>query len=67
MARTATLEPKVVDVHDAAAAYGISARTLKALINSGELRGKRESKKANARYLVRVADLDAYVDTLPDA
>lgn len=67
MARTTTLEPKVVDIHAGAKAYGLSAKRIKAAINCGDLPGKRDSDAANAKYLVRVADLDAFVESLPDA
>jgi excisionase family DNA binding protein len=61
MAPTNTHAPLMVRIPDAAAALGVSRRTVCSMIASGRLR----AFKMNAATVIRYVDLDAFVATLP--
>lgn len=52
-----------VELKDAAAMVGLHADTLRKAINKRDL----PAKKSGRKILVKVTDLDAWVDSLPDA
>lgn len=75
---TAAIPRITLNVTEAATATGLSVDTIKAAIRRGELparrsgRLKRDSNKGNAgdpagRYLIRIKDLEAWIDGLEDA
>ena len=63
-------------IPEAAEAASVTERTIRAWIANGWLKAKRQSRKEDDRgrpvgegvgkYLVRVADLEACLDSLPD-
>lgn len=59
-----------VTITEAAAMTGISAERLRQYIHATEgpiLRAKRSGNKPKSPYLVKVSDLDAFIDSLADA
>lgn len=52
---------------EAALACGVSLDTIRRAINRGELRAKRTGRDGGGPYLVRVAELEAWFEQLPDA
>lgn len=64
---------RFLPLREAAKVAGVSADTLSRAIHAGDLKAKRSAKdeKGNAKtggmFLVRVADLDAWFDGLPNA
>ncbi len=60
-----------LDINAAARATGLSRSHLSRVLNSGELRGKRSSVndktgEPEGKWLIKPADLEAYIDSLPD-
>lgn len=64
------MAPITYDVKTAAAVTGLSRAHINRLLNSGELMGKRTHQKDDktlaGKWLIRPADLQAYIDSLPD-
>jgi excisionase family DNA binding protein len=58
-------EPISVDIDDAAAMVGVSARTLDRAIKAGALKAKRTGKRGGLR-LISVAALREWFDQLED-
>jgi hypothetical protein len=56
-----------LDLEAAAKACGFSVKTLRGAIASGELIAHRRSLKATSKFVIRVADLDAWIESLPYA
>lgn len=59
-------------VTEAAEACGVTEKAIRAAIGTGHLRAKRQSRRTadgegTGRLLVRVADLEAWLDSLADA
>lgn len=52
---------------EAAEACGVGTDTIRRAINSGALRAKRTGKNGGGKDLIRVADLEAWFETLADA
>lgn len=74
MTAAADLEPRFLTLKQAAKVTGLSADTLERYIHSGDLKAKRSGKKkvdgqwvATGKFVVRVADLDAWFEGLMDA
>lgn len=55
------------NLEDAASACGYSVKTLRGAIAAGSLIAHRASKAPNSKLVIRVADLDAWVESLPNA
>lgn len=55
------------DLKTAAAECSVSIDTLKLAIEEGTLRAKRSGKAGGGKYLVTVAALNAWFETLVDA
>lgn len=55
------------DLEAAAKACGYSVKTLRGAIAAGSLIAHRASTAANSKLVVRVADLDAWIESLPTA
>lgn len=66
-----TVTPRVVGIPAAAAMYDVGPDAIRAAIRSGRLRAKRQGKddkgRGRGKYLIRIADLDAWFDSLEDA
>lgn len=64
---------RFLKLKDAAKVAGVSADTLARAIHAGDLKAKKSAKdekgraKTGGMLLVRVADLDAWFEGLPDA
>lgn len=65
------MTPITYDIKSASAATGLSRSYLTRVLNSGELPGKRSSVndktgEPEGKWLIKPADLEAYIDSLPD-
>lgn len=60
---TATARQQAIQIRPAADMYGVSPDVIRQAIYSGELK----AKKVGTRWLIRMADLVAWFDNLPDA
>jgi excisionase family DNA binding protein len=58
-------------VPEAAEAVGVTEKTIRAAIHSGDLKAKRQSRNKEGqgvgKYLVKVSDLETWFDSLVDA
>lgn len=70
-----TVPKLALTIPEAAEAAGVTDRTIRSWIAQGLLKAKRQSQKVQdgkptndgtGKYLIRVADLDAALDALPD-
>jgi hypothetical protein len=65
------MNPIAVSIPAAAEATGVSEKTIRAAINAGHLKAKRQSRNGAGegvgKYLVKVTDLETWVDGLVDA
>ena len=52
---------------EAAAAVGVSQATISAAIATGALRARRTGEKGLGNYMIRPADLEAWIDGLEEA
>lgn len=55
------------NLEDAAKACGYSVKTLRGAIASNSLIAHRASEASNSKLVIRVADLDAWIESLPFA
>lgn len=59
--------PYSLDLRGAAKHVCLGADTIKQAINRGDLPARRSSEGRSAKYVIRVSDLEAWVDGLPAA
>ena len=52
---------------EAAEACGVSPATISAAVASGRLKAKRSGENGGGNYMIRPADLDAWIDSMEDA
>ena len=53
--------------NEVAQKVGLSKAAISAAIASGDLRAKRTGPKGKGNYLIRPADVDAWIESLEDA
>jgi len=62
-----TTPKRLLSIAEAAESIGKGSDLVRKAIHSGALRAKRVGNDAKFTYGIRPADLDAFVDSLPDA
>lgn len=60
--------PRVaLDVDEAAESCAVKRDTVMRAIRSGRLRARRSGEGGGGKYLVRVVDLEAWIESMPSA
>lgn len=62
-----TTPKRLLSIPEAAESIGKKPDYVRKAIHAGDLKAKRVGSDAKFTYAIRPADLDAYVDSLPDA
>lgn len=64
---SATIPRVALDVDEAATSCSVKPETIKRAIRSGKLRAKRSGDNGGGKYLILIADLEAWVQGMSAA